>query len=132
MALAAPFKAKIPTWPEDMSRNCSPWRTAQLILEINTVISLGQTPLVGIDSWYAREKEAFAAANPSTAGEDKMSSPCWEEAGMAALGAQGYGQARDSLRARASSPFLKHFEGVFISRPLSNMPDKVCQDKGLF
>lgn len=95
MALPAPFKAKIPTWPEDMSRNCSPWRTAQLILDINTAISLDQTSLAGINSWYAREEEAFAATNPSAAVEDKMSSPRWEEAGMAALSAQGYGQDHD-------------------------------------
>lgn len=77
MSLQAALKAKIPTWPEDMSRSCSPWRTAQ-------------TSLAGIDSWYAREEEAFAAANPSAEVEDKMSSPQWEEAGMAALSAQRY------------------------------------------
>lgn len=78
-----------------MSRNCSPWRATQLILDINTAISLEQTLLSGVDSWYAKEEEAFAAANASAAVEDKTSSPWWEEARMAAPSAQGYGQTRD-------------------------------------
>lgn len=77
MSFAVPFKAKFPTWPEDTSTDCSPWRTAQLILVVNTAIS---PAFAGVNSWYAREENVV---------EEKMSSPWWEVAGMAVLSTQG-------------------------------------------
>lgn len=77
MAFAVPFKAKFPTWPEVMSTECSPWRTAQLTLGINSVFS---PAFAGVNSWNAREEDVV---------EEEMSSPWWEVARMAVLCIQG-------------------------------------------
>lgn len=77
MSFAVPFKAKFPTWPEVMSTECSPWRTVQLILSINYVVS---PAFAGVNSWNAREEDMV---------EEEMSSPWWEVAGMAVLHTQG-------------------------------------------
>lgn len=77
MAFSVPFKAKFPTWPEVMGTDCNPWRTAQLILGISTVIS---PALAGVNPWNAREEAVV---------EKKMFPPWWEVAGMAVLCTQG-------------------------------------------
>lgn len=63
MAFAVPFKAKFPAWPEDTSTDCSPWRTAQLILVVNTAIS---PAFAGVNSWYAREENVVEEKNVFT------------------------------------------------------------------
>lgn len=115
MAHQVTFRAKIPTWPEDVSRNCSPWRTAQLNLDINTAISLDQTSLAGINFWYAREEE-----------EDFAASPWWEEAGMAALSAQGYGQDCPALSLSIEGEFS------LPDRSATCLIMSASQDKNLF
>lgn len=44
---------------------------------------------------------------------------------MAALGTPWYRQSIDPSRARALNPFLKHCEGIFITGPLSNVPESL-------